>query len=254
MRILLIENDPASAPVIELMLKAEGFNVYTTDEGAEGIDLAKLYDYDAVLLSTTPDRADIDMVRSIRLEKVRSSIVVLTSTPTIERTVQLLGTGADDVISKPFHKDELVARILATVRRSKGHAQSIITVGDLVVNVDTKTATVAGNPVHLTGKEYAMLELMALRKNNVLTKEVILNALYGGMDEPELKIIDVFVCKLRKKLAAVSGGQSFVETIWGRGYCLRDGETTKAAAPLASNPVGRTMEGIDALPRRLAHI
>jgi two-component system cell cycle response regulator CtrA len=234
MRVLLIENDPAYALAIELMLKSEGFNVYTTDEGQEGEELGRLYDYDAILLSSTPDRIDCDMVKSLRISKVKASVIVLTSTPGVEHTTRALGMGADDVIAKPFHKDELIARICATVRRSKGHPQSIITVGDLVVNIDTKTVTVAGNPVHLTGKEYAMLELMALRKNNVLTKEVILNALYGGMDEPEVKIIDVFICKLRKKI-----GPGIVETIWGRGYCLRDRETPKVGAPLTSNPVGR---------------
>lgn len=246
MRVLLIQNDPAVAQSIELMLKAEGIHCYTTDEGAEGVELASLYDYEAVLVSTTPDRADQDIVRGIRLEKVKAAVVVLTATPAVERTVHLLGVGADDVIARPFHKDELIARILATVRRSKGHAQSKIIIGDLVVNLDTKTVTVANKPVHLTGKEFAMLELMALRKNNVLTKEIILNALYGGMDEPEIKIIDVFVCKLRKKLSEASGGYSFIETIWGRGYCLRDMEVPKVIAPpLASNPVGRSMDGID---------
>ena len=104
-------------------------------------------------------------------------------------------------MTKPFHKDELVARIHAIVRRSKGHAQSVIQTGDLIVNLDTKTVEVNGARVHLTGKEYQMLELLSLRKGTTLTKEMFLNHLYGGMDEPELKIIDVFICKLRKKLA-----------------------------------------------------
>jgi DNA-binding response OmpR family regulator len=81
---------------------------------------------------------------------------------------------------------------------------------------------VTGQRVHLTGKEYQMLELLSLRKGTTLTKEMFLNHLYGGMDEPELKIIDVFICKLRKKLANASGGQNFIETVWGRGYVLRE--------------------------------
>jgi two-component system cell cycle response regulator CtrA len=125
-------------------------------------------------------------------------------------------------MTKPFHKEELVARIHAVVRRSKGHAQSVIKTGDIQVNLDAKTVEVNGSRVHLTGKEYQMLELLSLRKGTTLTKEMFLNHLYGGMDEPELKIIDVFICKLRKKLAASAQGQHHIETVWGRGYVLRD--------------------------------
>jgi len=115
-----------------------------------------------------------------------------------------------------------VARIHAIVRRSKGHAQSVIQTGDLLVNLHTKTAEVNGARVHITGKEYQMLELLSLRKGTTLTKEMFLNHLYGGMDEPERKIIDVFICKLRKKLADASHGKDYIETVWGRGYMLRE--------------------------------
>ena len=168
----------------------------------------------------------------MRTCKVGPPILILSGLAGIVNKVRGLGFGADDYMTKPFHKDELVARIHAVVRRSKGHSQSVITTGKLTVNLDTKTVEVDAQRVHLTGKEYQMLELLSLRKGTTLTKEMFLNHLYGGMDEPELKIIDVFICKLRKKLAAATNGEHYIETVWGRGYVLRDpvAEVEKATA------------------------
>ena len=134
-------------------------------------------------------------------------------------------------MTKPFHRNELVARIHAIVRRSKGHAQSAIQTGDLLVSLDTKTVEVNGARVHVTRKEYQMLELLSLRKGTTLTKEMFLNHLYGGMDEPELKIIDVFICKLRKKLANASNGKNYIETVWGHGYVLCEPVETQEKIP-----------------------
>jgi len=223
MRVLLIEDDSATAQSIELMLKSESFNVYTTDLGEEGVDLGKLYDYDIILLDLNlPDMSGYEVLRSLRVAKVKTPILILSGLAGIEDKVRGLGFGADDYLTKPFHKDELIARTHAVVRRSKGHAQAIIHTGEIAVNLDAKTVEVDGHRVHLTGKEYQMLELLSLRKGTTLTKEMFLNHLYGGMDEPELKIIDVFICKLRKKLAAATEGANYIETVWGRGYVLRD--------------------------------
>ena len=223
MRVLLIEDDSATAQSIELMLKSESFNVYTTDLGEEGVDLAKLYDYDIILLDLNlPDMSGFEVLRSLRVAKVKTPVLILSGLAGMQDKVRGLGLGADDYLTKPFHKDELIARIHAVVRRSKGHAQSIISTGELAVNLDTKTVRINGGNVHLTGKEYQMLELLTLRKGTTLTKEMFLNHLYGGMDEPELKIIDVFICKLRKKLGDASNGKDYIETIWGRGYTLRE--------------------------------
>ncbi|WP_180900117.1 response regulator transcription factor CtrA [Martelella soudanensis] len=223
MRVLLIEDDGATAQSIELMLKSESFNVYTTDLGEEGVDLGKIYDYDIILLDLNlPDMSGYEVLKALRVSKIATPILILSGMSGTDDKVRGFGSGADDYLTKPFHKEELVARIHAIVRRSKGHAQSIISTGDLAVNVDAKTVEVAGQRVHLTGKEYQMLELLSLRKGTTLTKEMFLNHLYGGMDEPELKIIDVFICKLRKKLANAAGGTNFIETVWGRGYVLRE--------------------------------
>src|ERR1700692_1807427 len=224
MRVLLIEDDSATAQSIELMLKSESFNVYTTDLGEEGIDLGKIYDYDLILLDLNlPDMSGTEVLRTLRVGKVNTPIMILSGTSEIDTKVKTLGRGgADNKMPKPFHNEELVARIHAVVRRSKGHAQSVIRTGDITVNLDAKTVEVNGIRVHLTGKEYQMLELLSLRKGTTLTKEMFLNHLYGGMDEPELKIIDVFICKLRKKLANASSGKNYIETVWGRGYVLRE--------------------------------
>ncbi len=229
MRVLLIEDDTATAQSIELMLKSENFNVYATDLGEEGIDLGKIYDYDIILLDLNlPDLSGFEVLRSLRVSRVKTPVLILSGLAGIEDRVKGLGFGADDYVTKPFHKDELVARIYAIVRRSKGHAESIIQLGDLQINLDSKTVAVKSVRVHLTTKEYQMLELLALRKGMTLTKEMFLNNLYGGMNEPEIKIIDVFICKLRKKLADASYGNEYIETVWGRGYRLHEPSEVEA--------------------------
>ncbi|EAR50954.1 DNA-binding response regulator CtrA [Oceanicola granulosus HTCC2516] len=225
MRVLLVEDDPTTSRSIELMLTHANLNVYATDLGEEGIDLAKLYDYDLILLDLNlPDMNGLEVLRQLRLARIETPILVLTGDDGTESKLRSFGFGADDYLTKPFHREELVARIHAIIRRSKGHAQSIIKTGRILVNLDAKTVEVDGVPVHLTGKEYQMFELLSLRKGTTLTKEMFLNHLYGGMDEPELKIIDVFICKLRKKLATATDGENYIETVWGRGYVLRDPE------------------------------
>ncbi|WP_170390055.1 response regulator transcription factor CtrA [Ruegeria arenilitoris] len=226
MRILLVEDDPTTSKSIELMLTHANLNVYATDLGEEGIDLAKLYDYDLILLDLNlPDMNGHEVLRQLRIARVETPILILSGADDTESKIKGFGFGADDYLTKPFHREELVARIHAIIRRSKGHSQSIIRTGRIAVNLDAKTVEADNQAVHLTGKEYQMLELLSLRKGTTLTKEMFLNHLYGGMDEPELKIIDVFICKLRKKLSNATGGENYIETVWGRGYVLRDPQT-----------------------------
>ncbi|MEL7463282.1 MAG: response regulator transcription factor [Pseudomonadota bacterium] len=230
MRVLMIEDDPSTSRSIEMMLAKANLNVYATDLGEEGIDLAKLYDYDLILLDLNlPDMSGFDVLKTLRVAKVETPILILTGLAETDDKLKGFGFGADDYMTKPFNRDELIARIHAIVRRSKGHAQSIIATGKIKVNLDAKTVEAETGPVHLTGKEYQMLELLSLRKGTTLTKEMFLNHLYGGMDEPELKIIDVFICKLRKKLSAATNGDNYIETVWGRGYVLRDPQPASIA-------------------------
>ena len=232
MRILLVEDDPTTSKSIELMLTHANLNVYATDLGEEGIDLAKLYDYDLILLDLNlPDINGHEVLRQLRLARINTPILILSGADDTENKIKGFGFGADDYLTKPFHRDELVARIHAIIRRSKGHSQSVIRTGKISVNLDAKTVEVDSKSVHLTGKEYQMLELLSLRKGTTLTKEMFLNHLYGGMDEPELKIIDVFICKLRKKLSEATGDENYIETVWGRGYVLRDPEPRSGEIP-----------------------
>jgi two-component system cell cycle response regulator CtrA len=223
MRVLLVEDDSNTAQSIELMLKSEGFIVDSTDLGEDGLEIGKLYDYDIILLDLMlPDIDGYEVLRRLRSARVNTPILILSGLSELDSKIKGLGFGADDYLTKPFDRRELIARIQAIVRRSKGHSDSIIRTGKLSVNLDARTVEVESQPLHLTGKEYGILELLSLRKGTTLTKEMFLNHLYGGMDEPELKIIDVFVCKLRKKLSAATGGDNYIETVWGRGYVLRD--------------------------------
>ena len=230
MRVLLVEDEAATAAAIEMMLRKENFVVDTTDLGEDGLEIGKLYDYDIILLDLMlPDIDGYEVLRRLRAARVRTPILILSGLGELDHKLKGLGFGADDFVTKPFDRRELIARIHAIVRRSKGHAASTIRTGKLVVNLDSRVVEVEDHPLHLTGKEYGILELLSLRKGTTLTKEMFLNHLYGGIDEPELKIIDVFVCKLRKKLSDATGGEHYIETVWGRGYVLRDPVEAPAA-------------------------
>lgn len=231
MRILLVEDDPTTSKSIEMMLTDANLKVYATDLGEEGMNLAKLYDYDLIILDLDlPDMNGHEVLRQLRLARIETPILILSGTDDTENKIKGFGFGADDYLTKPFHRKELISRIHAIIRRSKGHSQSVINTGAISVNLDAKTVSVEGKPVHLTGKEYQMFELLSLRKGATLTKEMFLNHLYGEMDEPELKIIDVFICKLRKKLSTATGGENYIETVWGRGYTLRDPKPSTTAS------------------------
>jgi len=226
MRVLLVEDDPTTQQSIQMMLEKENMVVDATDLGEDGLEIGKLYDYDIIILDLMlPDIDGLDVLRRLRQAKVSTPVLILSGLTEAENKIKGLSSGADDYLTKPFNQKELMARIQAIVRRSQGHSQSVIETGRMAVNLDAHTVEVEGQPIHLTGKEYGILELLSLRKGTTLTKEMFLNHLYGGMDEPELKIIDVFICKLRKKLTTALSGDNYIETVWGRGYVLREPES-----------------------------
>lgn len=235
MRVLLVEDDLSSARSISVILKSAGMVVDHADSGEEACELARHYDYDIVVLDLMlPDMEGYEVVRRMRVARIDVPILILSGLSRPQAKVKGLGMGADDYITKPFDSAELLARMQAVVRRSKGFSQPVLRVGPLQLNLDSREVRVGGTLVHLTGKEYAILELLVLRKGMILTKEAFLNHLYGGMDEPEMKIIDVFICKLRKKLAHAGAG-NLIGTVWGRGYMMRE-PVTETVASAADRP------------------
>lgn len=236
MRVLLIEDDAPTAKSIEALLKKEGLIVDTTNFGQYGLEVGKIYDYDGILLDLMlPDIDGVDVIKKLRSSNIKTPVIVLSGISGSDKKATCLDIGADDYITKPFDAKELISRVQAVVRRSKGHAESLIKIGRLTINLQSRTVDVDGKQLHLTGKEYAILELLCLRKGATLTKDMFLNHLYGGIDEPELKIIDVFVCKLRKKLMDALDGECYIETIWGRGYTIQDPQLELQAQVLAEN-------------------
>lgn len=232
MRILLIEDDRAMARTVELMLDEAGFEHETAATGEAALEFARTYEFDAILLDLTlPDLHGHDVLKRLRLLRVGTPVLILSGDAETSTKVTGFGAGADDYVTKPFDKAELLARLHALVRRSQGHAQSLIITGPVAIDLAARTVAVDGHRVSLTGKEYAILEMLSLRKGMTVTKEMFLTHLYGGRDEPELKIIDVFICKLRKKLATAGAPSSgCIETVWGRGYSLRDPQPERDVA------------------------
>ena len=222
MRTLLVEGDMTVARGLLSLFRSGGVVADQAETAAEAFELLRHYEYDVVIAGTpNGGQSGIDLVRRIRAARMSTPLVLLSPDDDAPMRVRALAAGADDVVLRPFDPNELLARMQAIVRRSKGFAEASLKVGPLVVRQDSREVLVDGREVRLTGKEYAILELLVLRRGTVLTKDAFLNHIYGGMDEPEAKIIDVFICKLRKKLG-LAGGGSLITTVWGRGYMLKD--------------------------------
>jgi two-component system cell cycle response regulator CtrA len=236
MRVLLVEDDRSAARGITFQLQQHRMVVDVADCGAEALDLAKLYDYDAVIVDMRlPDMEGFDLVARLRNARVEAALLMLSSSNRTDAKVRALTAGADDYLVKPFDPDELAARMQAMIRRSKGFSRPCIQMGAVSLDLGAKEVAVQGQTVHLTGKEYAILELLMMRRGTVLSKENFLDHLYGGMDEPDSKIIDVFVCKLRKKLQH-AGANNIIGTVWGRGYIVRDAQAAAAGFRAAEAP------------------
>ncbi|WP_029604310.1 response regulator transcription factor [Kozakia baliensis] len=238
MRVLLIESDHTSAVNVVHIMKSAGFTVDHTSSGQEAIEMLRHYDYDlAILELMLEDIEGYEVIRRARSAKIDTPILVLSGLTRSQAKIKALSVGADDYMIKPFDTGELTARMQAILRRSRGFSNAQLNIGPLAIDLNSKSASVHDLPLNLTGKEYAILELLALRRGNVLTKDAFLNHLYGGIDEPEMKIIDVFICKLRRKLQQ-KGADNLITTVWGRGYVLREEEKEASiSSPIEQNAV-----------------
>lgn len=222
MRILIAESDLSSATPLVKILQGAAYAVDHIKTGEDALDMMRHYDFD--LLITALNLQDMDapeLIRQTRRSQLKLPIMVVSSVNRPQVKVKAFSTGADDYLVIPFDSEELIARCRALIRRSRGYADSLLRIGELELNLESRIVNIDGKPLHLTGKEYSILELLVVRKNTVLAKDTFLNHLYGGIDEPEMKIIDVFICKLRRKLQHY-GLENLISTVWGRGYIMRD--------------------------------
>lgn len=235
MRVLLVENNVRCGTALIAGLKAEAVRLEFAESGDDALYLMRDYEFDLVLLDMLlPDMNGTSLISRIRLAKHETPIIAISTIP--QARLKALAAGADDVIERDIDKAELAARIRAIVRRSRGFSQSQLQVGGVTLDVDQQDVVANGVRVHLTNKEFALLQLLVLRRNMIMTKEAILSQLYGGMDEPEIKIVDVFICKIRSKLTK-AGLPNVISTVWGRGYTVKDiGDEGFVITPVRPQP------------------
>ena len=223
MNILIVEDDDLIADSIAMALEDEG-HIYTiTNTAEDGLNAVREHHYDAVILDINlPDSDGFQFAKSLRRSHINTSVLVVSGRASVTDKVVALRSGADGYLTKPFDRQELIANLTAIIRHAHGHSDNKIVTGPIMVDLNKHEVLVGNKRLNLTSKEYQILELLSLRKGSTLGKSHFLSHLYGGIDEPESKIIDVFICKLRRKICAVTGGENFIHTVWGQGYVLRD--------------------------------
>ncbi|MXV35200.1 MULTISPECIES: response regulator transcription factor [unclassified Saccharibacter] len=234
MRVLIAESDLfISSPLIR-MLRNASYTVDHATSGSDTINMLKYYDYDLLITEMSlEDMEGHDIIRQIRRAQITTPIMVISTLMQPQAKVMAFAAGADDYVIKPYDNDELLARVQALMRRAHGFAEPRIKVGPLELDLSSRMISIDGQFLHLTSKEYAIMELLIVRRGAILTKDTFLNHLYGGIDEPEMKIIDVFICKLRRKLQRFGAGH-MITTVWGRGYILAE-EPEQPASPALSS-------------------
>lgn len=238
MRVLVVDDDMQTSKGLRDFFRSKGAAIDLAETGEDALDLARHYEYDLILLDVLlPDMEGYDVLRKLRSAKIGTPVLMMSGLARAQAKIKGLELGADDYITKPYEREEVLARANAVIRRSRGYSHNVISAGRLQINIESMEVSVDKKIVHLTGKEYSILELLVLRKGIALTKEIFLNHLYGGLDEPDGKIIDVFICKLRKKLSSV-GLNDLITTVWGKGYMIKKmHDTLTGPNDIATNPL-----------------
>ena len=228
MHVLIVEHDPIVADVLGMTLEEVGHFKTTANTIERVLSELKHNRIDAILPDLNLSDGDgTRLARLVRKNHILVPILVISGNSGIGEKITALGAGADGYLTKPFDRYELMANLDAITRRTHGHGSATISVGNLVVDLSRNYAKVGETRLELTAKEFRIIEFLALRKGAFLSKDAFLNHLYGGIDEPEPKIIDVFICKLRRKLVENGAEGLSVDKVWGQGYILREARDCK---------------------------
>ena len=222
---MLVHDSSVPPATLENAFKDANLTVSLVCQHDDGIDLAQRYEYDIIVLDLqTPNLTGHTFVRGIRDARVMTPVVVLSNSDEMQAKVKGLELGADDYVTKPIPVSELLARIQAIVRRSKGQSSSLVKIGELTLDLVAQTIFLRGVALRLTDMQYRVLELFCMRRGLLVTKSMILDHLYGGPNEPDAKSIDVLMHRLRKKIAQANEGEQIISTVWGAGYILIETE------------------------------
>ncbi|MCX7420694.1 MAG: response regulator transcription factor [Planctomycetia bacterium] len=215
MRVLVVEDEPDVRRAVSEYLREEGYAVDSANDGEDGRYKANAWDYDAILLDVMLPKIDgWALLAEIRKTK-KTPVLMLTARDAVSDRVRGLDTGADDYLVKPFELSELAARLRALIRRSAGQPRPVIEIGDVMIELASKTVTQANEPVNLTAKEYSLLEFLAIHRGKLVTRTMIYEHLFDEDEDSLSNLTDVYVFNLRKKL-----GRDFIATRRGQGYMI----------------------------------
>jgi DNA-binding response OmpR family regulator len=220
-KVLIIEDEKKIAAFVRKGLEAQGFVVEVAHHGDEGFTLATTRPYDVAILDIMlPGRDGLSILRNLRERKIAIPVILLTARSELNERLEGLNLGADDYLTKPFHIEELIARIHAVTRRAAGTSQSILAVADLKMNLLTRKVTRGGQAIELTVREYSLLEHLLRSPGRVLTRVEICERVWDYNFDPGTNLVDVYVQRLRKKVDG-DFSEKLIETIRGVGYRIK---------------------------------